>query len=115
MVPFEQRSLARQLLAECEVVARHLNERKVAGCPVRLRPVRLRGVSVVVNLEASPRADAEQVAITGENFVKALRRLKRDLNACRSCPLAEDCPVLSSFNSQVVAAITEVNIEWGML
>jgi hypothetical protein len=61
------------------------------------------------------RADAEQVATTGENFVKALRRLKRDLNACRSCPLAEDCPVLSSFNSQVVAAITEVNIEWGML
>jgi len=61
------------------------------------------------------KADVEQVATTGENFLKALRRLRRDLNACRSCPLAEDCPVLSSFNSQVVAAITEVNIEWGML
>ena len=61
------------------------------------------------------KADAEQVATTGENFLKALRRLRRDLNACRSCPLAEDCPVLSSLNSQVVAAITEVNIEWGML
>jgi hypothetical protein len=61
------------------------------------------------------KADVEQVATTGQDFVKALRRLKRDLNACRSCPLAEDCPVLSSFNSQVVTAITEVNIEWGML
>jgi hypothetical protein len=61
------------------------------------------------------KVDAEQVATTGENFLKALRRLRRDLNACRSCPLAEDCPVLSSLNSQVVAAITEVNIEWGML
>ena len=61
------------------------------------------------------RADAEQVATAGQDFVKALRRLRRDLNACRNCPLAEDCPVLSSFNSQVVAAITEVNIEWGML
>ena len=55
------------------------------------------------------------MATAGQDFVKALRRLRRDLNACRNCPLAEDCPVLSSFNSQVVAAITEVNIEWGML
>jgi len=61
------------------------------------------------------KADVEQVAATGQDFAKALRRLKRDLNACRSCPLAEECPVLSDFNSQVVAAITEVNILWGML
>ncbi|HET6870187.1 MAG TPA: putative baseplate assembly protein [Solirubrobacteraceae bacterium] len=44
-----------------ELVARHLDGRKFAGCPVRLSPVRLRGVSVVVNLEASPRADTEQI------------------------------------------------------
>jgi predicted phage baseplate assembly protein len=44
-----------------DVVARHLNARKFAGCAVRLSPVRLRGVSVVVNLEASPRADPEQI------------------------------------------------------
>ena len=42
-------------------VARHLDARKVAGCPVRLVPVRFRGVSVVVNLEASPRADADEI------------------------------------------------------
>ena len=44
-----------------EVVARHLNARKVAGCPLRLAPVRLRGVSVVLNVEVAPRADAEQI------------------------------------------------------
>jgi predicted phage baseplate assembly protein len=44
-----------------DVVARHLNARKFAGCAVRLSPVRLRGVSVVVNLEASPRAEPEQI------------------------------------------------------
>ena len=44
-----------------EVVARHLDARKFAGCPVRLAPVRLRGVSVVVNLDASPRADPEEI------------------------------------------------------
>jgi hypothetical protein len=61
------------------------------------------------------KADAEQVMTTGQDFVKALRRLKRSLNACRACPLSEDCPILSNFNAQVVAAITQVNIEWGML
>ncbi|MGN6871451.1 MAG: putative baseplate assembly protein [Solirubrobacteraceae bacterium] len=44
-----------------DLVGRHLNARKFAGCAVRLSPVRLRGVSVVVNLEASPRADPEQI------------------------------------------------------
>jgi predicted phage baseplate assembly protein len=44
-----------------DVVARHLNARKFAGCPVRLSPVGLRGVSVVVNLEASLRADPEEI------------------------------------------------------
>jgi len=44
-----------------EVVTEHLNAHKVAGCPVRLAPARFRGVSVVVNLQASPRADAEEI------------------------------------------------------
>jgi predicted phage baseplate assembly protein len=44
-----------------EVVTEHLSARKVAGCPVRLTPARFRGVSVVVNLEASARADAEEI------------------------------------------------------
>jgi predicted phage baseplate assembly protein len=44
-----------------DLVARHLDARKFAGCPVRLSAVRLRGVSAVVNLEASPRADPEQI------------------------------------------------------
>ena len=44
-----------------EVVARYLDARKVVGCPVRLAPVRFRGVSVVVNLEATPRAETEQI------------------------------------------------------
>jgi len=43
------------------VVAQHLGARKVAGCRVQLAPVRCRGVSVVVNLEASPRANAEEI------------------------------------------------------
>ena len=44
-----------------ELIARHLNARKAASCPVRLQPVRFRAVSVVANLEVSSRADAEQI------------------------------------------------------
>jgi predicted phage baseplate assembly protein len=44
-----------------EVVERHLDARKLVGCPVRLLPVRFRAVSVVVNLQASPRADVQRI------------------------------------------------------
>jgi predicted phage baseplate assembly protein len=44
-----------------ELIARYLDARKVAGCAVRLQPVRFRAVSVVANLEVSPRADAERI------------------------------------------------------
>jgi predicted phage baseplate assembly protein len=62
--PADRRLTLEELTPDAElldVVARHLNARKFAGCPVRLSPVRLRGVSVVVNLESSPRADPEQI------------------------------------------------------
>src|SRR5262249_41677852 len=41
-------------------VERHLTARKPAGSAIKLRPVRFKGVSVVANLDISPRADAEQ-------------------------------------------------------
>jgi predicted phage baseplate assembly protein len=42
-------------------VARYLDARKLAGTPVRLLPMRFRAVSVVVNLQASPRADVQRI------------------------------------------------------
>lgn len=62
--PADRRLTLKELTPDAELldlVARHLNARKFAGSAVRLSPVRLRGVSVVVNLEASPRADAELI------------------------------------------------------
>jgi predicted phage baseplate assembly protein len=62
--PADRRLTVEELTPDPELlddVARHLNARKVAGCPIRLRPVRFRAVSVVANLEASPRADADQI------------------------------------------------------
>jgi predicted phage baseplate assembly protein len=42
-------------------VHRYLDRRKLVGTPVRLLPMRFRGVSVVVNLEVAPRADVGRV------------------------------------------------------
>jgi predicted phage baseplate assembly protein len=42
-------------------VARYLDARKLAGTPVRLQPMRFRAISVVVNLEVSPRADIGRI------------------------------------------------------
>jgi predicted phage baseplate assembly protein len=47
-----------QLLDE---VDRYLAARKLIGCPVRLAPMRFRAVSVVVNLQVSPRADVRRI------------------------------------------------------
>jgi hypothetical protein len=44
-----------------ELIARYVDARKPAGSAVRLRPVRFRAVSIVANLEVSPRADADRI------------------------------------------------------
>ncbi len=44
-----------------EEVGRYLDARKLVGTPLRLLPMRFRGVAVVVNVEASPRADVQRI------------------------------------------------------
>jgi len=44
-----------------ETIDRYLAERKLIGTAVRLLPMRIRAVSVVVNLEVSPRADVHRI------------------------------------------------------
>jgi predicted phage baseplate assembly protein len=53
-----------ELVPEAELlqaVAAQLDERRLLGTSIRLLPVRLRGVSVVVDVRASPLADLERV------------------------------------------------------
>jgi predicted phage baseplate assembly protein len=44
-----------------EEIQRYLDARKLPGTPVRLEPMRFRAVSVVVNLQVAPRADAQRI------------------------------------------------------
>ena len=65
-----------------------------ASCPIAPR------VSQVLNLSS--------------DLGRAMRRLRRELNACQACPAGEDCRFISYFQEQVNAAITQVNAEWGL-
>ena len=65
-----------------------------ASCPIAPR------VSQVLNLSS--------------DLGRAMRRLRRELNACQACPAGEDCRFMSYFQEQVNAAITQVNAEWGL-
>jgi predicted phage baseplate assembly protein len=44
-----------------EEIQRYIDARKLPGTPVRLLPMRFRAVSVVVNLQVTPRADAHRI------------------------------------------------------
>jgi predicted phage baseplate assembly protein len=62
--PADRRLTIGELTPDAELlerVERYLSERKLVGTPVRLLPMRFRAVSVVVNLQASPRADVQRI------------------------------------------------------
>jgi predicted phage baseplate assembly protein len=55
---FEELSPDELLLEE---IRRYIDARKLPGTPLRLLPMRFRAVSVVVNLQVGPRADAQRI------------------------------------------------------
>jgi predicted phage baseplate assembly protein len=55
---FEELTPDERLLEE---IQRYLDARKLPGTPVRLQPMRFRAVSVVVNLQVTPRANAHRI------------------------------------------------------
>jgi predicted phage baseplate assembly protein len=60
---FEELTPDEMLLEE---IQRYLDARKLPGTPVRLEPMRFRAISVVVNLQVTPRADTQRI----ENHVR---------------------------------------------
>jgi hypothetical protein len=57
--------------------------------------------------------DTEEIVGLGVDMVKALRRLRRDLQACERCGRL-NCGILETFHTQVDIAIQELNEEWGV-
>jgi hypothetical protein len=61
-----------------------------------------------------PAARVDQVLSLSSDLRRAMRRLRRELNACQSCPAGDDCRFIRYFQDQVNAAILQVNAEWGL-
>jgi predicted phage baseplate assembly protein len=62
--PADRRLTAEELTPDeklLETVQRYLDARKLVGCPVTLLPMRFRAVTVIVNLQATPRADIHRI------------------------------------------------------
>jgi predicted phage baseplate assembly protein len=62
--PADRKLTAEELTPDAELleeVERYLDARKLVGTPVRLLPMRFRAVSVVVNLQSSPRANVHRI------------------------------------------------------
>jgi hypothetical protein len=56
--------------------------------------------------------DTQQIQGLAHDLAKTLRKLRRDLNACRKCPNYDNCQVLKDFNNLVQTALEEVASEW---
>jgi hypothetical protein len=56
--------------------------------------------------------DTQRVVHSGEELLRALRRLRRDLLACQDCPSLDGCPLRAEFNLTIDALVAEINEEW---
>ncbi len=56
--------------------------------------------------------DTQQIQGLSHDLTKSIRKLRRDLRKCQSCPSFEDCPTLKEFNSIVDAAILATPARW---
>ena len=53
-------------------------------------------------------ADAARITDLAQDLQRTMRRLRRDLNRCKTCPIVEQCPVLQNYQTQISQAIAEV-------
>ena len=56
--------------------------------------------------------DTRQIQGLSHDLIKSLRKLRRDLAACRRCPNYDNCQILKEFNTMVQSALSEVASEW---
>ena len=67
-----------------------------------------------VNLQECPVwHDLQAVEAHGQDLVRALRNLKREMKRCRKCRGADSCPLIAQFQGLVDAVVDELNREWG--
>jgi hypothetical protein len=60
--------------------------------------------------------DAETIGKLSRDMVKALNKLRRDLDNCSNCTAventAEDCPFLREYHAAIESALVRIAEEW---
>jgi hypothetical protein len=56
-------------------------------------------------------ADAARISDLAQDIRRTMRKLRRDLDHCKTCPAGEGCPILQDYQAQVSRAIAEVLAE----
>ena len=68
-----------------------------------------------VNFENCPAKGAmEECEEVGDETLKSLRKLRRDMMNCPLCPDYEGCPVLAQFHAAVEQVLLEIYEEWDL-
>ena len=67
------------------------------------------------NLDCAVAMNVEKVVDLAGNLSKALRQLRRELRGCKDCVAGDGCVLRSNFQSQVTAAITQVQEERNLI
>jgi hypothetical protein len=58
--------------------------------------------------------EANGVAQASKDLVRRMRRLRKAMLACRTCPQQTNCDFQLLINASIDAAIAEVTEEWGL-
>lgn len=57
-------------------------------------------------------ASAARITNLAQDMKRTMRKLRRDLNHCKTCPARQQCPVLQDFEARVSEAISAVLAEF---
>lgn len=58
--------------------------------------------------------DVSQIQAHSKDLVRTMRKLRRDLRTCETCPSAENCRILAAYQANVQTALDEITEEWNL-
>lgn len=60
-------------------------------------------------------ADAAHLSDLAQDVQRAMRKLRRDLDRCKTCPAGGQCPVLQSYQADIAEAIHVILAEFELI
>jgi len=57
-------------------------------------------------------ASTTHITNLAQDMRRTMRKLRRDLNRCKTCPARQQCPILQDYEGQITEAISAVLAEF---